>query len=79
MRMVVITNGLSDFPALTRDVATTANFMGIRTYAVGIEPRADDAELLNIAFGVSSRVYKDTSGNHLLNLKPLVNSICVGF
>jgi len=78
MRMVVITSGMSERPAKTKEIASLANAAGIRTFAVGVSFQDPGNELINIAGGHADRVfqaeYEDLNGI-LLRLSESVCSI----
>ncbi|CAL1530595.1 unnamed protein product [Lymnaea stagnalis] len=68
--VIVITDGLSDNPTLTKEAATRLKSQGVTILAVGIGA-AQDAELQNIASG-SQNVFKATNFDAL---KQIVASV----
>jgi len=72
--LLVITDGKSEFPTLTKEAAQRAKAAGINTYAVGIGSVLD-AELLNIANGDPKRVFKFEKLDEKI-LKKISEEIC---
>jgi len=75
--MVVLTDGISNNPALTEASANRAIAMGVRSFAVGITPSINPQELLTIAGNDPSRVFTAENFAHLIQLlAPLSLKIC---
>jgi len=75
--MVVLTDGLSNNPALTVAAANRAINLGIRTFSVGITPSVNHQELLAIAGSDPRRVFYSANFADLIQLlAPLSLEIC---
>lgn len=77
MNMVILTDGESNFPNVTVDVANEAIRNGIRTFSVGITQYVNQNELLAMAGNDSSRVFTTENFDDLINLlAPLSLKVC---
>jgi hypothetical protein len=75
--MVVITDGVSDLPDLTKSAAEAAIASNITTYAVGIGNHVNYQELLDIAGGQKKFVFTTDDFKKLLYLlRPVSIIIC---
>ncbi|KAG4078367.1 hypothetical protein HA402_013077 [Bradysia odoriphaga] len=75
--IVVITDGLSNDPGATKTAADIAIASGIRIFAVGIGPWANDAELLDITGGNSNQVFKADNFDQLTSIvNPVGQAVC---
>jgi len=76
-KMVVLTDGVSNYPDLTAAAAARANAAGIKTFSVGIGSFIDDAELLAIAGGNVGNRFKAETFDELLKLiRPVCLKVC---
>lgn len=77
MNMVVLTDGASNYPALTAAAAQAAINAGIRTFSVGITPSVIQSELLAIAGNDVNRVFTTDNFDLLIELlAPLSKKVC---
>lgn len=75
--MVVLTDGASTDPALTREAALQIIASGVRTFSVGISDEVNYSELLVIAGGDEKSVFQPTDFNRLLEyLRPVSLRVC---
>lgn len=77
LNMVVLTDGISNSPALTSLAAQAAISSGIRTFSVGITQYVNQQELLEIAGNDTNRVFTTANFDELINLlAPLSLKLC---
>ncbi len=74
--MIVVTNGVSDFPNSTQELADAARGAGIKVFAVGITLDGNSDELLAIAGGDPSLVFTDDWFSLQSLLRPLSQLVC---
>lgn len=76
-KLVVITDGISDYPSLTDYAAQAAIAQGIQIFVVGIGAGVDTDELNTIAGDQTDRVFTASTFEQLVDIvNPVINAVC---